>query len=69
MRCKTISEYLRKTGKTEAELAGELGISQAHLNEIKNGKKHPSPKLAVKIEAVTRIPLRDLFLLDKHTAA
>ncbi len=62
MRPKTISAYLDKTRKTEVELAATLGISQAHLNEIKHGKKRPSPELALKIEKVTGIPFRALLL-------
>lgn len=68
MKCKTISEYLEKTSKTEVEFSGELGISQAHLNEIKNGKKRPSPELASKIEAITGIPFRNLLLRDGNAA-
>jgi transcriptional regulator with XRE-family HTH domain len=69
MKCKTISEYLEKSDRTEADVARELGISQAHMNEIKNGKKRPSPELAQKIENLMGIPFRDLLLNKKDTAA
>jgi transcriptional regulator with XRE-family HTH domain len=68
MKCKTISEYLEKSQKTQAELAELLGVSQAHVSEIMNGKKRPSPELAQSIEKLTGIPLRDL-LFSSNTAA
>lgn len=68
MKCKTISEYLEKSKKTESELAALLEISQAHVNEIKNGKKRPSPELAQKIESLTGIPLRELLLKNNNAA-
>jgi transcriptional regulator with XRE-family HTH domain len=69
MRCRSLSEYIEKTKTTETELANQLGISQGFLNEIKNGKKRPSPDLAAKIESVTGIPFRKLLLGDESTAA
>ncbi len=69
MKSKTIGEYLERTDQTESALAARLGISQAHLNEIKNGKKRPSAKLAVKIESITGIPFRVLLLGEKPDAA
>jgi transcriptional regulator with XRE-family HTH domain len=68
MRYKSISEYLERTGKKQKDLSAQLGISQAFLNEIKSGKKRPSPELAAKIEVLTGIPFRKL-LLNKETAA
>jgi transcriptional regulator with XRE-family HTH domain len=69
MNHKTISDYLAENGKTEMEFSKELGISQAYLNEIKNGKKRPSPELAEKIEAITGIPFRVLLLSNNSSAA
>ncbi len=66
MRYKTIAEYLEKTGKKEAELAKALGIAQSFLNEIKNSRKRPSPKLAAQIEKITGIPFRCLLLPEQN---
>lgn len=67
MRYTSIKEYLERTKKTETQMASELGIAQSFLNEIKNCKKRPSPDLALKIEALTGIPLRCL-LFPKNAA-
>ena len=68
MKYKTIGEYLEKTKKTQAELAELLGISQAHVSEIMNAKKRPSPELAQSIEKLTGIPLRDLLFINDSAA-
>ena len=58
---KNIKEYLRRTGKSERQLAKMLGITQPYVNMLKNGNRRPRPDLALKIEAVTGIPLRNLL--------
>ncbi len=62
MKYKSLSDYLKRTGKTERELATKLGVSQPFINMIKKGEKRPSPELAQKIEALTGIPFRALLL-------
>lgn len=49
-------------------MAEILGISQAHLNELKNGKKRPSPELALRIERATGIPFKSLLLKQGNAA-
>ena len=43
-------EYLFKKRITQVDFAKKLGISRGHLNQILHGIKHPSRKLANKIE-------------------
>jgi transcriptional regulator with XRE-family HTH domain len=64
MNYSTIREYLEKTGKSERQFARMLGISQSHLNMIKNGSRRPSPELARKIEKITGIPFRSLLVAE-----
>jgi transcriptional regulator with XRE-family HTH domain len=59
---KNICDYLNRSGKTEKDLAEILGISIPYMNLLKHGKRRPSPELALKIERITRIPLRKLLI-------
>ena len=59
---KNIRDFLKGTGKTEAELAQLACISQAHVNMIKNGTRRPTPEVAARLEAITGVPLRTLLL-------
>ena len=59
---KSIRDYLKGAGKTEAELAQLACISQAHVNMIKNGSRRPTPEVAARLEAITGVPLRTLLL-------
>ena len=59
---KNIRDYLKGSGKTEAELAQLACISQAHVNMIKNGSRRPTPEVAARLEAITGISLRTLLL-------
>ncbi len=68
MNFKNIRDYLKGTGKTEAELAQLACISQAHVNMIKNGSRRPTPEVAARLEAITGVPLRTLLLkVDKKS--
>ena len=66
---KTIREYLRRSGRTERQLARLLGVSQPYVNMLKNGRRRPRPELAERIEAVTGIPFRKLLLEDGRKTA
>ncbi|MFD1739514.1 helix-turn-helix domain-containing protein [Bacillus salitolerans] len=39
---KVIREQRNESGKTQAKLAEEAGLSEKHLNKIENGKKNTS---------------------------
>ncbi len=59
---KSIRDFLKGSGTTEAELAQLACISQAHVNMIKNGTRRPTPEVAARLEAVTGVSLRTLLL-------
>ena len=61
---KTIRDYLKRSGKTEKQLARLLGVSQPYVNMLKNGRRRPGPDLAERIEAVTGIPFRSLLIRE-----
>lgn len=58
-------DYLLDNEISQRWLAANVGISTAHMCAIVKGKRHPSPKLAAKIEKITGIPLRRLLLPDE----
>jgi transcriptional regulator with XRE-family HTH domain len=57
-----IASFLERTGMTEEELAAMAGISQSHLNMIKNGHRTPTPEVAVRLAGITGVPLINLLL-------
>ncbi len=61
MRFANLIEYKEKTGISAAELARQLGITDAHLSMILKGKRIPSRKLAQKISEKTGIPILNLL--------
>jgi transcriptional regulator with XRE-family HTH domain len=48
-----LREYLFKKRITQVDFAKQLGISRGHLGQILHSTKHPSRKLAKKIEEET----------------
>lgn len=56
-------EYLFKKRITQVEFAKKLGISRGHLSQILHGTKHPSRKLAKKIEEETEGKVTAIKLL------
>lgn len=51
-----LDQYLKTTGMTEADLAQRVGCGQPHIWRIRTGDRRPSPKLAKRLEEVTKIP-------------
>lgn len=47
-------EYRRSHNLTQKELAEIIGVTQGCINHIEIGRRMPSAKLAVKIEAKTK---------------
>lgn len=60
-------EYLFKKRITQVDFAKRLGISRGHLSQILHGTKHPSRKLAKKIEEETKgkVTAVELLLPEK----
>lgn len=53
---------LRETaGLTQAELAGQIGVTRQTLIAIEQGKYSPSLELAFQISRVFRVSLDDVF--------
>jgi len=48
-----LSQWQKKTNISNVELAKIINIDQSFLSHINNGRRRPSPKLALKIEKAT----------------
>jgi len=62
-------EYLFKKRITQIDFAKRLGISRGHLGQILHGAKHPSRKLAKKIEEETEGKVTAVELLFPEKSA
>jgi transcriptional regulator with XRE-family HTH domain len=61
---KTLSDLEKEIAKSGASLASLMGISGVHLWRLKNGKSLPTPKLLIRIYALSdgRITPNDFYL-------
>lgn len=48
----TLKEMREKTGRTQADVASEAGISREYLSSLENGHRHPSLKQAERLAAI-----------------
>ena len=60
----TLRELRAERGWTQADLAGELGVSRQTVNAIETGKYDPSLPLAFRIAALFGKPIEAIFLPD-----
>ncbi len=49
---------------TQAELAGQIGVSRQTINTIESNKYVPSTVLALKIARIFNKPLEEIFILE-----
>jgi transcriptional regulator with XRE-family HTH domain len=57
---RTLREYLDATNTRQADFARRLGLTQAAISRIANGKTTPSLRLALRIAAEAGIPVSSL---------
>ena len=67
MRCKTLKEYFERSGKRQIELAQEIGVSQALISLVKNGRLRPGVDVAKKISDKTGISVMRLLFPVEET--
>ncbi len=60
-----LEAWLKRTGLTARELAGRLSLTDAHLSQIRSGKRRPGLPIAARFEDVCGIPVRS-WLLTKR---
>ncbi len=51
-----VKAWLRENGRSQAELAAAMNVKEPFVSKIVNGHAHVSPKVALKLEAVTHVP-------------
>lgn len=61
--------YFDETGQTQEKLARRLGVSQAAISKIVNGKVEPSLELALRISRAAGVPLESLVRAAYRTEA
>jgi transcriptional regulator with XRE-family HTH domain len=76
MKCMTLDEFIKsenakaiargKPKLTDEAFAKVVGLSQAHVNRLRNGKSSPSLEVAAKIAVATRnkVALGDWFAVE-----
>ncbi len=52
-------------GWTQEELARKVGVSRQTINYIEKGRYQPSVKLALKLSAVLKCRVEDIFELER----
>lgn len=60
-----LKELRADRGWTQEDLADRIGVSRKTINTIENGVFVPSTILALKLAAVFRVSVEELFHLDK----
>ena len=50
---------------TQGDLAEKIGVSRQSINAIEKGKYVPSALLAIKIAKLFKLPVEDIFFLEK----
>lgn len=59
--------YFDETGTTQAAFAARLGMTQAAISKITNGKEAPRLELALRISRAARVPLESLLRTHDRT--
>lgn len=54
-----VQVYLAEHGSSQRHLAAQVGISAGHLSCILSRKERPSLRVAVALETITGIPVRE----------
>ena len=64
-----LREYLFRKRITQVDFAKKIGISRGHLGQIIAGTKHPSRKLAKKIEEETnrKVTALEMLFPEEHS--
>lgn len=64
---KTLKEFREAIGKTQVEMAQELGISKSFYEKIENGTRKPSREIIEKIKTIYPLIDVNIFLNFNHT--
>lgn len=56
-RPRTVADYLAETGRSQADLAELVGVSEAMMSLILRGFRQPSLDVALRLERETGVPV------------
>lgn len=59
-----LTSYLKDTGKTQVQLAEDLGKSQAFISKLLRGLTQPSLDEALRIASIVGVPVESLVSKD-----
>jgi transcriptional regulator with XRE-family HTH domain len=61
----SLARWLKASGRTQRDIAAELGITPAHVCNVLQRKRVPSARLAQRIIALTGLALADLLPMTR----
>ena len=64
-RYRDLNEFFDKQQRTQQWLADQLGVDRSYVSLIASGKRQPTLGLALRIEALTGVPLKSLLLTEQ----
>jgi transcriptional regulator with XRE-family HTH domain len=67
-----IAKYLDLMKIADGDFARKIGVTAGYLSLLRNGKRSPSPAVALRISKLTGIPLEDVLFTnsaDERTAS
>lgn len=53
----TLDQWMENNGKSDAWLAGRVGVSRPFISRIRRGERQPSLPVALKLAAQTELPV------------
>lgn len=56
----SLAAYLKATGRTQEQLAAEIGVRQGLISKYVRGAQTPRLAIAIKLSKVTGVPLEAL---------
>lgn len=53
----TLDQWMAANGRTDTDLAQEVGVSRPFITRIRKGTRQPSLPVAVKLAQITQLPV------------
>jgi transcriptional regulator with XRE-family HTH domain len=67
-RYRSLADYFIQTGRTQESLASKLGVTPAYISLLTSGSRQPGLKLALRIEAMTGLPVEALAANERKAS-
>jgi transcriptional regulator with XRE-family HTH domain len=59
-RYRSLEEFFRRSQKSQEEIAAKVKITPSHMSMVVTGKRNPSLRLALALEAATGVPVKTM---------